>query len=102
MPRFRQVEATVFDSPRPAAARDRDVDPELSRMVSKVRTIVDESVVYEVRLEEGDDAGTIRRRLAQASKIAGVDIAVRRSPRGFFVGLLTEMRRRGRRPDSAA
>ena len=70
----------------------------MATMVARMRTIADETVVYEVSLEAGERAGTVRRQLLRAARIAGVEIAIRRSPSGYFVGLMTDARRPVRRP----
>jgi hypothetical protein len=99
MPTIRAVDAAVFDRPvKPSRART--TDPEMEAMARKLRTITDADVVYEVRLEDGEKAPTVRGRLLRAAKLAGVEIAVRKSPRGWYVGLMTPERRarQGRRP----
>ena len=103
MPVFRAVDATVFDKPVKAAPKVRQLDPELSLMVKKIATITDASVVYEVTLEAGEKASAVRQKLLRASRLADVEIAVRTSPRGFYVGLMTPARRstRGRKPKAA-
>lgn len=46
----------------------------------------------------GDDkAASIRARIARAERETGRELAVRRSPNGFYVGLMTPGRRRGTR-----
>jgi hypothetical protein len=46
----------------------------------------------------------VRAQLLRAAKLAGVEIAVKRSPKGFYVGLMTPKRasRRGRPRKSVA
>jgi hypothetical protein len=73
-------------------------------MVRKIRTITNDQVVYEVTLEDGEKAATVRQKLLKASRLADVEIAVRKSPRGgCYVGLMTPARRstRGRKPRTA-
>jgi len=69
-----------------------------------VETITDESVVYEATLAPGEKPATVRQQLKSAARRAGVEIAVRRSPKGFYFGLLTPERRsnRGRKPKAPA
>ncbi len=70
------------------------------KVIKKLKTITDPSVVYEVVLEPDEKPLTVRQQLLRASKTAGVEIAVRKSPSGFYVGLMTPERRsnRGRKP----
>ena len=65
-------------------------------MLSKIK---DRDAVFEVRLEDNEKALTIRQRLMKAANEAGKDIVVRKSERGWLVGLATDDRRskRGRR-----
>ena len=86
----------------PSAARR--LSPETERMVARISTITDATVVYEVTLEDGEKPVTVRQQLLRAARIAGIDVAVRRSARGFYGGLMTDARRskRGRpRPDTS-
>jgi hypothetical protein len=78
------------------------VSPEQQYLVNKIKSINDESVVYEVTLEPNEKPLTVRQQLLRAAKAAGVEIAVRKSDRGFYVGLMTEDRRsrRGRKKAS--
>lgn len=102
MPTFRQVDATAMLKPVAAAVPKQD--PELAMMVKKISTIIDASVVYEVSLEGDEKAPAVRQKLLRASKLADVEIAVRKSPKSWFVGLMTPARRstRGRKPKPAA
>jgi hypothetical protein len=99
MPRFRKVDASVMAAPRKRASGGRSLSPEQKYLVSRIRTITDASIVYEVTLEGDEKPLTVRQQLLRASKVAGVEIAVRKSARGFYVGLMTPERRsrRGRR-----
>lgn len=76
----------------------RRLTPAMATMVAWMCTIVDETVVYDVALEAGERAETVRRQLLRAARIAGVEIAIRRSPNGYFVGLMTDARRPEQRP----
>ncbi len=60
--------------------------------------------VYEVRLEDGEKAATIRQRLLRAAKDRNMDIAIRIRGESLFVGLMTPERRshRGRKPKAQA
>lgn len=100
MPIINKVSASVFDTkPKPAG---RQPSPEVVAMADKIRSIKSERDVYEVLLTGEEKATTVRQQLARASKLAGVDIAVRRSPHGFYIGLMTPSRRRGRAKAQAA
>jgi len=104
MPTIRAVDADVFVRKPALSKATSELDPELAMMVSKISTITDASVVYEVSLQPGDKAGTIRVRLLRAARLAGVDVAVRKSPKGWYVGLMTPERRSkaGRKPSKPA
>mgnify|MGYP001397659047 CR=1 FL=1 len=99
LPSFRSVPASVFDA-KPSKPEPK-VDPEFDSMVTKLLRIKDPSLVYEVTLENGEKASTVRTRLLRAAKIAGIEVAVKKSPRGgWYVGLMTPERksRAGRKP----
>ena len=97
MPKIRKVEAAVMlPQPRTPAPRGRRVSPEQQRLIERMKTIVDESVVYEVILEPGEKPLTVRQQIIRAAKSAGVEIAVRKAPKGFYVGLMTPERRSNR------
>lgn len=72
-----------------------------SRIVNR---LTDATKVFRVRLGPDDKAATIRRRLNEVAKAAGKEIAIRPTPGGFYVGLMTPGRRprRGRRPKARA
>jgi hypothetical protein len=92
MPIINKVSASVFD----AKPKGRQPSPEMLAMVEKIRSIKTEKDVYEVLLTGDEKPATVRQQLARAAKVAGVQIAVRRSPHGFYIGLLTpERARRG-------
>jgi hypothetical protein len=82
----------------------RALSPEMQKIVNKIKTITDETVVYEVALAEDEKPATIRQQLLRAAKAAGVEIAVRKSPSGFYIGLMTPERRskRGRKRAATA
>ena len=98
MARFRRVDPSVLEKPAKRAA-GRQPSPEQLALIAKLKTITDESVVYEVILESDEKPLTVRQQLLRASKAAGVDIVVRKAERGFYVALETPDRksRRGRR-----
>lgn len=97
MAKFRKVDASSMDpQPKKVAAPGRSVSPEQLRIIKKLQTITDASIVYEVTLEGDEKPLTVRQQLLRASKAAGVEIAVRKSPNGFYVGLMTPERRSNR------
>ena len=102
MPTIRPVDASVFD-PKPATRPTRATDPALAAAVVKLSRITDASLVYEVSLEDGEKASTVRSRLLRAARIADVEVAVRKSPKGWYVGMMTPARRSkaGRKPNVA-
>lgn len=82
--------------PRKAVSSGRQPSPEQLKLIKRIKTITDPSVVYEVILEPDEKPLTVRQQLLRASKAAGVEIAVRKSPNGFYVGLMTPERRSNR------
>jgi hypothetical protein len=103
MATFRKVDPSSMDpQPKKVASPGRAPSPEQQKLIKKLKTITDPAVVYEVRLEGDEKPLTVRQQLLRASKAAGVEIAVRKSPNGFYVGLMTPDRRsnRGRKAAS--
>ncbi len=102
MVRFRRVDASVLEQEKPRPA-GRQPSPEQVALINKIKTITDESVVYEVTLEGDEKPLTVRQQLLRASKSAGVEIVIRKSEKGFYIAKLTPERksRRGRKPGSA-
>jgi hypothetical protein len=98
MPKYRKVEAALMDNPPKPRPRGRSISPEQQALIHRMKQITDESVVFEAVLQEGEKPATVRAQLMRAAKLAGVEIAVKRSADGFFFGLLTPQRasRRGR------
>ena len=103
VPRLKKVDAEVMKRPAKRASRGRPLSPEQEALVRRMKTISDESVVYEAVTTSDEKPATVRQQLIRASKLAGVDIAVKRSPQGFYFGLMTPERRsnRGRKPNAA-
>ena len=67
MPKIRKVEAAVMlPQPRTPAPRGRRVSPEQQRLIERMKTIVDESVVYEGTLEPGEKPLTVRQQIIRA------------------------------------
>jgi hypothetical protein len=103
MPRFRRVDPSVLEQEKKRPA-GRQPSPEQLELIKKIKTITDESVVYEVTLEPGEKPLTVRQQLLRASKTAGVEIVIRKSEKGFYVAKMTPDRKskRGRKPASAS
>lgn len=96
MPKYKKVEAELMDAPRPRKQRGRPISPEQQALISRLRKITDESVVYEAVLEAGEKPATVRAQIVRAAKLAGVEVAIKKSPNGFYVGLMTPKRRTNR------
>jgi hypothetical protein len=98
MPKYRKVDAQLMDVPPKPKPRGRPVSPEQQALINRMKQITDETVVFEAVLQDGEKPATVRAQLMRAAKLAGVEIAVKKSPEGFYFGLLTPKRssRRGR------
>src|SRR5687767_8800089 len=96
MPRYRKVDAEVMTRPAKRATRGRPISPEQEALVRRMRTITDDTVVYEAALGPDEKSATLRQQLLRAAKLAEVEIAVKRSPSGFYFGLMTAERRSNR------
>lgn len=98
MPKFRKVDAERMDNPPKPKPRGRPISREQQALVNRIRKITDESVVYEAVVQQDEKPATVRAQILRAAKLAGVDIAVKKSPDGFYFGLMTPKRksRRGR------
>lgn len=106
MVKIRQVDVTLLDKPKGERAAQRELSPrarermaqerQFRRMLSRVN---DRDSVFEVRLNEDEKPLTVRQRLMKVAADEGKEIVVRRSDRGWLVGLATPDRRsrRGRR-----
>ncbi len=112
MVKIRQVDVSMLDKPKssgtgrakelsPAAAARQAQHRQFVRMLSKVS---DRDAVFEVRLDKDEKALTVRQRLMKAAEEAGKEIVVRKSERGWLVGMATDDRRsrRGRRRTAAS
>lgn len=105
MPKYRKVDAQLMDAPPKPRLRGRPISPEQQALIARMKQLTDESVVFEAVLVEGEKPATVRAQLLRAAKLAGVDVAVKRSADGFYFGLMTPGRasKRGRpRKASAA
>jgi hypothetical protein len=110
MAKIRQVDVEMLDKPK-VAPRSRELTPkaqariaqqrQFTQMISKIE---DQRTVFEVRLDPDEKALTVRQRLMKAAEDAGRDIVVRKSDKGWLIGLATPERRsrRGRRKSTAS
>lgn len=110
MAKIRQVDVAMLDKPkasRPAAralsprARERlEQEKQFERMLTRIG---DRDTVFEIRLEANEKALTVRQRLMKAAQATGKEVVVRKSEKGWLVGMSTPDRksRRGRRKASA-
>lgn len=104
MPNYRKVDAELMDNPPKPKPRGRPISPEQQALIKRMGKITDETVVFEAVLQKGEKPATVRAQLLRAAKLASVDIAVKKSPSGFYFGLMTPRRKskRGRKPKQAA
>ncbi|MEZ4596217.1 MAG: hypothetical protein R3C32_04830 [Chloroflexota bacterium] len=91
MPAINKVSPAVFE--QPAKRRGRRLSPEMLEMVERIGTIRTERDAFEVLLVGDEKAATVRAQIVRAARIAGVDVAIRRSDLGYYVGLMTPERR---------
>jgi hypothetical protein len=110
MVKVRKVDVTMLDKPKAGPAKARELSPrararlaqqrQFKSMLSRLNTRDD---VFEVRLEDDEKPMTIRQRLMKTAEEQGKEIVVRKSERGWLVGLATPDRRsrRGRKRSSA-
>jgi len=90
VPIVNKVSASVFNiAPK---ARGRQPSPEHVAMVTQISTIRSEKDVYEVLLTGEEKAATVRQQIVRAARSANVDIAIVRSPHGWYIGLMTPSR----------
>jgi hypothetical protein len=104
MPTYKKVDADVMKRPTKRATRGRPISPEQEALIRRIKSISDDSVVFEARLSGDEKPATVRQQILRAAKLAGVEVAVKRSPEGFYFGLMTADRRsnRGRKPATGA
>ena len=110
MVKIRQVDVAMLDKPKASRAQAREMTPrarerlaqqrQFERMLSR---LADRDTVFEIRLDGEEKALTVRQRLMKAAQATGKDIVVRKSERGWLVGMATPDRRsrRGRRRASS-
>jgi len=91
VPAINKVSPAVFE--RPASGRGRKPSPAMLEMIERIRSIRTERDAYEVLLVGDEKPATVRAQIVRAAKVAGVDIAIRRSDLGFYIGLMTPERR---------
>ncbi|CAN5678655.1 hypothetical protein BH23CHL7_BH23CHL7_24360 [soil metagenome] len=105
MVKIRQVDLTMLDKPKGAPAAQRKLSPRARERMAQERQfkrmlgrITDRDSVFEVRLDD-EKPLTIRQRLMKVAADEGKEVVVRRSDKGWLVGLATPDRRsrRGRR-----
>lgn len=106
---IRKVDAAMMDSRssrsnKELTPRQQERQDQQRRFARMIDQLNDEDSVFEVRLSKDDKAVTVRQRLLRAAAEAGKEVAVRQSPNGFVVGLMTARRRstRGRKRASAS
>ena len=111
MVKIRQVDVAMLDKPkasRPAMralsprARERfEQQKQFERMLTRIG---DRDTVFEIRLQADEKALTVRQRLMKAAAATGKEVVVRKSDKGWLVGMSTPDRksRRGRRRASGA
>ena len=101
--RISQVPASSMDAKQTTSTRKKELTPaqqerqRQQRQFERLLTrISDTETVFEVRLSSDEKPITVRQRLLRAADEAGKEIAVRKSPNGFYVGLMTPERRSNR------
>ena len=111
MVKIRQVDVEMLDKPKRPRSAARELTPrqrerlaqqrQFERMLSR---IADRDTVFEIRLERNEKPLTVRQRLMKAAQATGKEVVVRKSERGWLVGMSTPDRksRRGRRRAAAA
>jgi hypothetical protein len=98
MPKYRKVDAELMDNPPKPKPRGRPISPEQQALINRIKKITDESIVYEAVLSRDEKPATVRAQILRAAKLAGVELAVKKSADGFYFGLMTPKRKskRGR------
>lgn len=111
MVKIRQVDVAMLDKPKNERAAQRELSPRAKERQAQERQfksmltrITDRDSVFEVRLDDSEKPLTVRQRLMKVAEEQGKEIVVRKSDKGWLVGLATPDRRsrRGRRKASAA
>ena len=111
MVKIRQVDVAMLDKPKATRAAAKELSPrarerlaqqkQFERMLTRIG---DRDTVFEIRLQGNEKPLTIRQRLMKAAEATGKEIVVRKSDKGWLVGMSTPDRksRRGRRKASAS
>jgi hypothetical protein len=111
MVKIRQVDVAMLDKPKASRAAAKELSPrarerlaqqkQFERMLTRIG---DRDTVFEIRLEGDEKPLTIRQRLMKAAEATGKEIVVRKSDKGWLIGMSTPDRksRRGRRKASAS
>lgn len=103
--RIQKVDVAMLDKPK-AAAKPRALSPKARLRLKQHRELVKTigqingpKDVFEVRLGREEKPLTMRLRIVKAAEEAKKDVVVRKSERGWLIGLATPERRskRGRR-----
>ena len=106
MVKIRQVDVAMLDKPKSSSPSARELTPrarerlaqqkQFERMLTRIG---DRDTVFEIRLEGDEKALTVRQRLMKAAEATGKEVVVRKSDRGWLVGMSTPDRKskRGRR-----
>ncbi len=108
MVKIRQVDVTALDKPKTSTGKQALTPLQQERLAQQrqmsrmLQRITDRDAVFEIRVERDEKALTIRQRLMKVAEEQGKEIVVRKSERGWLVGLATPDRRsrRGRRRGS--
>jgi len=110
MVKIRQVDVALLDKPKQSRAAARELTPKARERLAQQRQfermltkIGDRDTVFEIRLEGTEKALTVRQRLMKAAQATGKEVVVRKSEKGWLVGMTTPDRKskRGRRRASA-
>ena len=110
MVKIRQVDVALLDKPKQTRAAARELSPRAQERLAQQRQfermlsrLSDRDTVFEIRLDSDEKALTVRQRLMKAAQVTGKEVVVRKSEKGWLVGMATPDRRskRGRRKASA-
>ncbi len=111
MVKIRKVDASAMARPNPTRGAAKELTPAQRERQQQQRQFTrlmdqlsDPEAVFEVRLGKEEKPVTVRQRILKAAQEAGKEVAVRKSPNGFVVGLMTPERRsnRGRKKAGAS
>src|SRR5687767_3421954 len=109
MVKIRQVDVAMLDKPKASPSQARELSPKARERLAQQRQfermlsrLSDRDTVFEIRLDGEEKALTVRQRLMKAAQTTGKEIVVRKSDKGWLVGMATDDRRsrRGRRKAS--